>query len=363
LTALRSAFVALLLPLAPGVAQPPDLASRLDRYLRTRAEGSFDGVVLVARGGKVLFERGYGFADADLRVRNAPTMRYGIGSLTKPITAAAVMKLIERGRLRLTDTVCAYLLRCPGAWSTVTIRQLLSHTSGIPDLFGELPAAPVDSTRSVIDAAIARHVSDSLRAPPGERYEYSNFNYFLLGYAMEVAEHASWETVLRREIFEPLGMRETAYDDVWRIMPGRVRGYERVSGGLRNINYHDHSAYAAGGLLSTVRDLLAFDAALSSGRIVNDSTYRLMTTPVRGDYGLGWQMATVVGRHVRHHTGGTNGFSSYLGHYDDGTTIVILSNVEGSAAAKATGCDVAAIVFGRQPSVRATGQEACRSDR
>ena len=213
-----------------------------------------------------------------------------------------------------------------------------------------------------MDAAIVRHLGDTLRSSPGERYEYSNFNYFLLGYAMEVVERVSWESVLRREIFRPLGMRETAYDDVWRIMPGRVRGYARVAGELRNINYHDHSAYAAGGLLSTVRDLLSFDVALSSGRIVDDSTYRLMTTPVRGDYGLGWQMATVFGHQVRHHTGGTNGFSSYLGHYDDGTAIVILSNVEGSAAAKATGCDVAAIVFGRQPSSRSTRQGACPPD-
>ncbi|HVT37968.1 MAG TPA: serine hydrolase domain-containing protein [Gemmatimonadaceae bacterium] len=351
--------MSLVLLFASALGQAQDLSSRLDRYFTSRAEGPFNGVVLVAREGHVLFERGYGLADADLGVRNAPAMRFGIGSLTKPITAAAVMKLVERGSLKLSDPVCSFLQRCPNSWRTVTIRHLLSHTSGIPDLFGELPAAPVDSTRRVVDAAIARHLGDSLRSPPGERHEYSNFNYFLLGYAMEVVEGVPWESVLRREIFGPLGMHETAYDDVWRIMPGRVRGYAMVAGELRHINYHDHSAYAAGGLLSTLRDLLAFDVALSSARIVSDSTYRVMTTPVLGDYGLGWQMATVVGRHVRHHTGGTNGFSSYLGHYDDGTAIIILRNVEGAAAAKATGCDVAAIVFG-QVSIRTARQGACR---
>jgi CubicO group peptidase (beta-lactamase class C family) len=156
-------------------------------------------------------------------------------------------------------------------------------------------------------------------------------------------------------------MTRTEYDDVWRVMPGRARGYERVAGELRHIKYHDHSAYAAGGLLSTARDLLAFGNALSLGRLVHDSTYRLMTTPGLGDYGLGWQIVTAFGRRLRNHTGGTNGFASHLGHYEDGTIVIVLSNVEGAAAAKATSCDVAALVFGLQPSARGSGQSACRA--
>jgi len=355
------ALVGLLLPVTRSVAQSQDLTVRLEAYFAQRPEGPFSGVVLVARGGRVVFERGYGFADADLGVRNTPQLRFGIGSLTKPITATTVMRLAERGALRLTDSICSYLPRCPDAWHLVTISHLLSHTSGIPDLFGELPAAAVDSTRYVIDAAIGRHIGDSLRSRPGERYAYSNFNYFLLGYALEIIGRAPWETLLRREVFQPAGMQATAYDDVWRIMPRRARGYVRVGGELRHIEYHDHSAYAAGGLLSTARDLLGFDVALSAGRLVHDSTYRLMTTPVLGDYGLGWQIVTVFGRRLVNHTGGANGFASHLAHFEDGTTIVLLSNVEGAAAAKATSCDVAAVVFGLQPSVRGAGLTACRS--
>jgi CubicO group peptidase (beta-lactamase class C family) len=316
-------------------------------------------VVLVARDGKVFFERAYGFADAELGVQNAPPLRFPVGSLTKPLTATAVMRLVERSTLRLSDSVCAYLVQCPDAWRAVTLRTLLSHTSGIPDLFTELPAAPVESTRAVIDAAIAKHLQDTLRSRPGERYAYSNFGYFLLGYALEVVSRAPWETVLQTQVFAPAMMRETRYDDVWAVLPGRVRGYTRDHGALRNIPYHDHAAYAAGGLLSTARDLERFDLALSHGRIVADSTLREMTTPGLGDYGLGWQVITVFGRPMRNHTGSLDGFASHLAHYDDGTTIIVLSNVE-SEPAKATACDIAALIFGLTPSSRREGQSACR---
>jgi CubicO group peptidase (beta-lactamase class C family) len=271
----------------------------------------------------------------------------------------AALRLVDRGLVRLDGSVCHYLARCPSAWRPVSLRHLLSHTSGVPDLFGELPAAPVDSTRAVIDAAIARHMNDSLLAAPGTAYRYSNFNYFLAGYAMEVAAGQSWETILRAEVFGPAGMADTEYDDVWAVMPGRARGYAMADGALRHIRYRDHAAYAAGGLLSTARDLLRFDSALTGGRLLGSSTFQAMSTPVLGDYGLGWQVITVFGRTLRNHSGGTNGFSSHLAHYDDGTRVVVLSNIE-DWNAKATACDIAAIAFGLVPSPRSIGTNACR---
>jgi CubicO group peptidase (beta-lactamase class C family) len=344
----------------PALAQ--DLSSIVDSYLDRRTAEPFSGVILLSRNDTVLLERAYGFADADLGVSIRPDMRFGIGSLTKPITATAVLRLAERGRLRLTDSVCRYLSSCPLAWLPVTLHHLLSHTSGIPDLFNDLPAAPVDSTRAVIDAATIRHRGDTLTFQPGQRYAYSNFNYFLLGYALEVASAASWEAVLRREIFLPAKMHDTQYDDVWNILSGRVRGYTRVSGTLRHIRYRDHAAYAAGGLLSTARDLQRFDRALSTGEFISDSSYRMMTTPGLGDYGLGWQIVQVFGRALRNHTGGTNGFASHLSHYDDGTTIIVLSNVE-TEPVKALACDLAALYFGFRVSDRSRGESPCRATR
>jgi CubicO group peptidase (beta-lactamase class C family) len=286
-------------------------------------------------------------------------MRFGIGSLTNPITAVAVMRLVERGRLRLADPICLYVARCPPQWRAVTLDHLLSHTSGIPDYFDELPAAPVESARAVIDAAVARHRQDALRTRPGDRYAYSNFGYFLLGYTLEAATGKSWETVLRQEVFAPASMRETEYDDVRRVMRRRVRGYSHSDDGLRLVQQRDHSAYAAGGLLSSVGDLLRFDNALSRGQLVSQVMLREMRRPRRSNYGLGWQVTTGFGRLQRNHTGSISGFSSHLAHYDGAITVIVLSNVE-QEPAKATACDIAAIMFGLNPSPPGPGRVACR---
>jgi hypothetical protein len=156
-------------------------------------------------------------------------------------------------------------------------------------------------------------------------------------------------------------MTDTEYDDVWRVMPRRVRGYRVAGDAIRNIDYHDHGAYAAGGLLSSAADLLRFDRALEEGRLLSDSTRRSMFTVRRDNYALGWQLTTAFGQRLRNHTGGTNGFSSWLGHFDDGTTVVILRNVEGAAAAKTYGCDIGALALGLQPSPHDAGHVACRT--
>ncbi|MEZ4587966.1 MAG: serine hydrolase domain-containing protein [Gemmatimonadales bacterium] len=334
-------------------------ADVLDRHLRTRPTGPFSGVVLIARSDTVLFERAYGHADADLGVAMAPEHRLGIGSLTKPITATAILRLVERGTLRLDTPVSERIAGVPPAWHAVSVEQLLSHRSGIPDLFGELPAAPAESLGAVVDAALARHLADSIRFPPGTRYAYSNFNYVLLGYLLEAVGEAGWDEVLAREVLRPAGMTRTEYDDVWRILPGRARGYRRQGAELRNVAYHDHAAYTAGGLLSTARDLLRFDRALTAGRLIGASLLARMTTPGLGDYGLGWQIIRVFGQHNRNHTGGVTGFASHLAHYDDGTVVIVLSNVEDEPV-KALACDLAALVLDLAPSARAP---ACRPER
>jgi CubicO group peptidase (beta-lactamase class C family) len=362
---LKRAIVTGMLPgtvLGSIAAPAQDVDARIDRYLRERPGPGFSGVVLVAQGDSVLFERAYGMAEAELGVPLAVTHRFNIGSVTKPITAAAILRLTSRGDAALGDPICRFLPSCPDRWRSVSLRHLLSHTSGIPDLFGELPAAPADSLRAVVDAAIARHVADSLRSSPGDRYAYSNFNYILLGYVLEVVGGRPWPEVLEREVFTPAGMSNTEYDDVWSVLPGRARGYELREGRLRNTRYHDHAAYTAGGLLSTARDLLRFDRALSTGRLIPDSLVRAMTTPGPGDYGLGWQVIRVFGQRVRNHTGGVTGFASHLAHYDDGTTVILLSNVEDESA-KSTACDIAAVVFGLAPTPRDSADPSCRPER
>lgn len=348
-----------ILGLSASLVEGQSLSRRIDEYVTRQSGTHFSGVITIARRKEILFNRAYGFADADLAIPNRLDNRFGIGSLTKPLTAVAALRLVERGTIHLDDPICKYVRQCPTAWRPVTLEHLLSHTSGVPDRFNEVPAVPLDSMRIAIDRVIANHATDSLRSTPGERYSYNNFGYFLVAYAMEIATGRPWEALLRAEVFDRAGMHDTEYDDVWRVMRRRVRGYRLVGGSLRLINYHDHGAYAAGGLLSSAADLLRFDQALEGGGLLADSTRRSMFTVRRGDYGLGWQVITAFGQRLRNHSGDTNGYSSWLGHFENGTTVIILSNVE-SFAAKAFGCDIAALTLGLRPSPRDTTHVACR---
>jgi CubicO group peptidase (beta-lactamase class C family) len=328
------------------------LAQEVERFLVNREQPfAFSGAVLVALDGNVILDRGFGYADYELRVPNRPTNIFRIGSLTKPLTATATMALIEKRQLSLDDSVCRFVGRCPTAWADVKIRHLLSHTSGIPDLFKAVPTAPLGDTRAAIDKAIQSTSQLDLDSIPGTKYVYRNFNFMLLGYIIEIATGKSWIDVLQSTVFSPAGMTATAYDDVWAIVPQRARGYDVKNGEPRNIAYKDHSAYAAGGLRSTTHDLLAFANALVRGAIIQEATFQQMVTPVVDDYGYGLQIKQYFDERMFNHTGGIDGFASHLAVYPHKhLTIVVLSNVE-SEPAKLTACNIAAIFLTRDHAV------------
>jgi CubicO group peptidase (beta-lactamase class C family) len=321
----------------------------IDSYFASQArDRRFSGVVLVARGDEIVLERGYGFADFELAVpmRRDAVMR--LGSLTKPVTASAVLVAVQNGRLSLDDRLCDALPNCPRSWSNVRIRHLLSHTSGITDHFGDLEAVPVEQTVAELQRAMAGlDRNEALASPPGEHYAYSNFNYVLLGAMLEHAYGERWETVMRQLVLTPAGAEGIAYDNVWALVPGRALGYTRADDGtLRNAELDDHAAYAAGGLRSTARDLFVWSRALFSGQLVHEPLLSEAFTPVQGQYGYGWQMRQFFGREVQNHNGGLDGFASHFVHYrTDDLTIIILSNVESDAPILAA-CDAAALYFG-----------------
>ncbi len=314
---------------------------------RARAEaGRFSGAVAVAQDGKLILESGYGWAEVEHEVPMRPDHIFRIGSLTKPFTAGAVLLAVRAGRLSLVDPICGLIQGCPISWSDVTIEHLLTHTSGIRDHFGDLEAVPVEDTMGELSRVLATLAPDeSLEGRPGEGYSYANFNYVLLGAALETVYLQPWELVLRKLVLDPLGLEDTAYDRVERPVTRRVRGYDRAEdGSLRIIDYDDHAAYAAGGLYSTAGDLLTWSNALFSGALLGDLTEPTFT-PFRGNYGYGWQIREFFGRRMFNHSGGIDGFSSHLAHYqDEGLTIVVLTNVE-SDSAILNACDVAASWF------------------
>ncbi|MGD2069688.1 MAG: serine hydrolase domain-containing protein [Gemmatimonadota bacterium] len=337
----------------PAWGQEPAAGPGLDlevarAYLEHAAtEGGFSGVVLIGRGDEVLFREAYGFADADLRIPMRVGHRLRIGSLTKPITASAALVAVDRGRLGLEMHACRWLPSCPRSWETVTVRHLLTHTSGIVDHFGDLESVPVADTFEELGRVLDSLPADeALRTPPGAEYAYSNFNYVLLGAVLERVVGKPWEAVLREWVFGPLGLTSMAYDDVYAVMAGRVRGYRLDDSlGLRNIEYDDHAAYAAGGLLSDVGDLFRWSRGVLTGRLFSPELVAESLTPDRGNYGYGWQVRRFFDRTVYNHTGGIDGFSSHLAHYpDEGLTLVVLSNVENDRAILRA-CDLAARLF------------------
>jgi len=360
-TKLRAAGLACL-ALAGCSGQPSEPidgnAALVGRYFQGLADAErFSGVVMVKSGDQVVLESGYGWADVENQVPLDAGGIFRIGSLTKPVTASATLIAVAAGELALEDRICELIEGCPAPWSAVTLRHLLTHTSGIRDHFGDLEAVPVEATAAELDRALSTlDPMEPLSSPPGEEYAYSNFNYVLLGVALETAYGIPWEEVLEESIFVPLGLRDTAYDDVWEVVPGRAHGYDRNDdGALRNIEYDDHAAYAVGGLRSTAGDLLTWSSAVFSGALLGEELTEASFTPYRDDYGYGWQIRDFFERRLYNHTGGIDGFSSHLAHYpEEELTFVVLSNVEADSAILSA-CDAAALWFRwREPPVEPT---------
>lgn len=328
---------------------PSDRAAALKTYVRTVAAAkSFNGVMLVAEGDRIVLNEAFGYADLELATPLDVGHIFRLASLTKPVTASAVLIAVDRGSMSLDDSVCKFVAPCPASWNSVTLHHLLSHSSGIADHFGDLKSVPVEKTAIELQRVVANVGFEPLKFVPGSRYEYSNFNYVLLGAALEKATGRYWEQALRELLFHPLGMADTGYDDVFAILPRRVHGYDRTKdGAVRNIEYVDHAAYAAGGLRATAIDLFNWSRAALNGKLWKPSLQQAAFTAYNNEYGYGWAIGTdLFGRTNYNHTGKMGGSSSHIIHYPaSGLTIIVLSNIQ-SENAFLRGCDLAGVAFG-----------------
>lgn len=315
----------------PAAAQAD--GAGLDRYLTAQAaDHGFHGSVLVTRGGKVLLRKGYGFANLELRVPNAPEAKFRIGSVTKQFTAMAIMILQEQGKLKVQDQISVHLADLPAAWKPLTIHQLLSHTSGLMHSW-ELPGfSETMMVPSTMAATLERFRDRPLLSTPGTKYHYSGLGYFLLAGIIERASGLSYGDFLQQQIFGPLGMRDTGEDRQGPILANRASGYRPVEGGFENDTPIDMPLLTGGGnLYSTIDDLGKWDRALAAGKLISKSSYEAMYTPVLNNYGYGWIVARQAdGKRALSHSGGTPGFRAVIRRFvDDDTSIIILSNVAG----------------------------------
>jgi len=297
-------------------------------------ENRFMGSVLVAEGGKVVFATSSGWAQAEWNVPNSATTKFRLGSLTKQFTAAAILLLAERGKLSVDDPLGRYVNDVPTAWTAITLRHLLTHTSGIPN-FTALPEYPKWKEQAPSPAMIFQQVRGlPLEFSPGSRFEYSNTGYVLLGWVIELVSGRTYREFVKENIFEPLGMADSGYDSNLAIIPQRATGYHAGSRGLRNANYIDMRVpHGAGGLYSTTGDLLRWTQALFHGKLLRPASLQQMTTPAKDGYAFGLGVGTRNGRKRFAHAGGIDGFSSFLAYFPaSDVTIVVLANVEGPVA-------------------------------
>jgi CubicO group peptidase (beta-lactamase class C family) len=323
-------------------------AAQIDEYMKAAAElGRFSGSILVAQEGQVVISKGYGFANLEHEIPNAPHTKFRIGSITKQITAMAISILQEKGSLDVQDNVCEYLAECPEAWQPITIHHLLTMTSGIPNFQNFPDNERYERLPTTVEATIERFKDKPLEFTPGERFSYTSSGYVLLGYIIEQVSGLRYEDFLRQEIFEPLGMQDSGYDHPQTVLQHRAAGYCKQ--GTRYINavhFEMDTPHAAGALYSTVQDLFLWDQALYTEKLISQSSLEAMFTPFRKPYAYGWIIAESFGRKMVTHGGTISGFRAGIARFpEERVCVIVLSNIEEASSGKFA-TDLAAIVFG-----------------
>lgn len=320
--------------------------------------GQFNGSALVAENGKVIFKKGFGMANMEWEIPNAPDTKFRLGSITKQFTAMLIMQLVEKGKLKLDGKITDYLPDYPKpTGDKVTLHHLLTHTSGIPG-YTEFPNFFRDVSRDPYPpAAFVKTFADSaLLFEPGAKFSYSNSGYFLLGVIIEKVTGKPYEQVLAENILVPLGMKSTGYDHFNTIIKKRAAGYQKNAAGYDNAPYLDMSIpYSAGALYSTVEDLYLWDQALYTNKLLSEPSKALMFKPYipasGSSYAYGWGVGKApIGRTqdsvmVIEHGGGINGFNTLISRLPNEKHLIVLFSNAGGAPLGAMSQSLRGILF------------------
>jgi CubicO group peptidase (beta-lactamase class C family) len=323
-------------------------ADKVDEYIEAQMRTQhIPGLSLaVVRAGKVVKTKAYGLANIELNVHATPDTVYQLQSITKSFVACGIMLLAEDGKLGLDDKITKYLSGLPQAWSGVTVRQMITHTSGIPNFVSDQGsgkaivafAQKVSSSEEIIQWAAER----PMKFAPGEGRRYSSTGYHLLGMVIEKVSGKPWGQFLHERIFAPLGMTRTRVWSSVDIIPNRASGYINF-GSLQNGLWFTpaYMESAAGGLVSTVQDMARWESALQAGTILKLSTLAQMEVPIKLNngsivqgndgtrYGLGWDLQTYNGHRIMGHGGDhVSGFTANFSRFtDDKLAVIVLTNL------------------------------------
>lgn len=349
--------VALLAPASLAAQQDGGLITRIDSIVtaemaRTQTPGI---AIAVERHGHLLLARGFGLENVEANSRTSAETVFRIGSITKQFTSTAVMQLVEQGKIGLDDEITKYLPDYPTQGNRVTIRHLLTHTSGIKSYTSLGPKFWTEASRLDLsnDQMLALFKDVPFDFKPGEKYLYNNSAFFLLGVIIEKVTGVPYRTYIDEKVFQPLGLASTSYCDDRAIVPHRAAGYDAQGGRVLNaVPLSLNTPGAAGSLCSTVLDLVRWQQAFDAARPISGASRDQIRTSGKlndgkaTNYGFGLSVGPFEGHRAFTHSGGINGFASWQARYpDDELTVTVLTN---SSSGPATGIGelVARVVLG-----------------
>ena len=314
-------FLATVLHAVPAAAA----ANRLDPTITARADadvraildrtGTPGAVIAIVEDGRMVYRKAYGLRDREHRLAATIDTHYEIGSITKQFTAAAILQLQEAGKLDIGDKLSKYLPDAPHA-GEITLRQLLAHTSGLPEYLSGPDIETEAAQPTTFARLMARIAGKPLDFPPGSRMAYNNTGYILLGRVIEVLSGQTYRDYVRTHLLDRAGMQQTYTVADESRLPKMAVGYRRAAGKLERAQPIDDTwGWSAGHLVSTVDDLEKWNQALTGGKVVNAASYAAMTTPAavaqgESDYGLGLFVDSVQDQPRIGHTGGSFGFTT-----------------------------------------------------
>lgn len=330
----RSAYLLPLILLLSFTCFAQDgVSTKVDEYIRAEMlSQQIPGVsVAVVKNGEIVLARGYGLANVEHQVPVKPETIFQSGSMGKQFTATAVMMLVEEGKLSLDDKITKYFPDGPVAWNNITVRHLLTHTSGMTDY-----PADFDLRRDYTEDELVQRIKPiPLAFQPGEKWSYSNLAYVMLGVLIHKVSGKFYGDYLQERVFQPLGMSTARVISETDIVPNRAAGYRLVNGQLKNQDWVSPTlnTTADGALYLTVYDVAKWDAALYGEKLLKRASLEQMWTPVKlndgktHNYGFGWALGQVRGHRVVEHGGAWQGFKSQISRYiDDKLTVIVFAN-------------------------------------
>jgi CubicO group peptidase (beta-lactamase class C family) len=328
-----SLCLSLIFLLAISCLAQNSVETKVDEYIRAEMQAQqIPGLALaVIKDGKTVIARGYGLANVEHQVPVKPETIFQSGSTGKQFTATAVMMLVEEGKLSLDDKITKYFPDGPEAWQKITVRHMLTHTSGMTDYPQDF-----DLRRDYAEDDLYQRIKPiPLAFQPGEKWSYSNLAYVMLGILIHKVSGKFYGDFLQERIFKPLEMTTARIISESDIVPNRAAGYRVANGQLKNQDWVSPSlnTTADGALYLTIYDMAKWDAALYTEKLLKKSSLEQMWTAVKLNdgkthpYGFGWALGQVRGHRVIEHGGAWQGFKAQISRYvDDKLTVIVLAN-------------------------------------